>query len=604
MESPKRFLSIKNRLLILFVLLMLMPLLVVGIMSYRYYYAAVWDSTTLAAGQTAGNLAKDIERVFFEAEKFLEIGSYTVAEHYLAGRGDSYGNAKEILALINYYRGRHRTNLDIRNIYLVGINNIGISEREGVFRLQTGFDSVPSLKQLQYGSYDAAIITFNPYDLSGYWEKPAWQLAAFTDYRPALGLGRYVWDSIRKEILGVAIVEVDSDSINKICKGINAISNIKFTVFDARGKYLFGETEQGTREEWAGVLDSSRSGESGQFIRSLGGEETFFVYNSSVRTGWKIIGRESMDVMMSKAYRIRNITIASVVGCILFTMLLYAFISARITKPINILQNNMQAAAKGNLDVRFLSGRRDEISSLGESFNTMIGRIKELMEQTRLEQENLKKAEFRALQAQINPHFLYNTLDAIIWMSQASKHEELMDMVVALSKFFRLTLGSGKEVVTVGEEVDHAKNYLIIQHMRYHDIMSYEFSVDPALRRFRMIKLTLQPLIENAIYHGLKNKRGGGKIRIEGYHDQEAGNVVFIVADNGRGMSEGRLREVIADMNDVSPGKSDDGGHALRNVHERIQLSYGDSFGLTVESGEDVGTSVMMIFPAVEPNYV
>ncbi len=235
----------------------------------------------------------------------------------------------------------------------------------------------------------------------------------------------------------------------------------------------------------------------------------------------------------------------------------------------------------------------------------MIARIQALLATTRREQENLKKAEFRALQAQINPHFLYNTLDAIIWMSQASRREELTEMVVALSRFFRLSLNNGKEIVTVGEEIDQVKNYLIIQRMRYNDILDFEFSIEPCLKRFSMIKLTLQPLVENAIYHGLKTKRGGGKIWIEGDYDEKAGIIILTVRDNGTGMTPSRLREVLREMRGeaAEAAHDEEGGYALKNVHERIRLSYGPGYGLKLESTLDTGTTVTMIFPSLEHNY-
>jgi two-component system sensor histidine kinase YesM len=288
-------------------------------------------------------------------------------------------------------------------------------------------------------------------------------------------------------------------------------------------------------------------------------------------------------------------------------------VSDRVTKPIKELQNKMQTAARGNLEVRFHSPRRDEISDLGDSFNIMIVRIEDLMVQAKREQINLKKAELRALQSQIKPHFLYNTLDSIIWMSQASRNDALITMVKALSEFFRLGLNNGREIVTVAEEVEHTTSYLVIQRMRYADILDYEFAVDTDLAPLKMIKLTLQPLIENAIYHGLKNKRGGGKIWINGELSADGECVVFTVRDNGRGMSRARLLEVRQDVmksiGDETGGNSnvdiniDGGGYALRNVRERMRLFYGARSDLTIESKENEGATVKMIFPALRRDH-
>lgn len=594
-----RFLALRTRLILVFLILMLLPLLAVGIMSYRYYYEVVWDNTTMAAAQAVKNLTRETENAFAEAESFLEIGSYAVAEDYLADREDSYQNAKVILAVMNLYRGRNRFNNDMLDIILLGVNGKGISEREGVFRLRDDFASIPALKQLRYGSFDAALIRFRRYDLSGYWDKADWQREPVMREGESLGLGRYILETTRKTVLGVAIVEINSGKMESICRD-QSRGGMVYSIFDAKGNFLFGRPGMESSADWPAIRDRAGGGGSGHFVESLDGEPTFFVHEFSENTGWRIVGRIALDVMMQDARRIRTITLASVFGCILFTMLLYAFVSDRLTKPLKDLQNKMNRAAGGDLAVRFHSRRNDEIGALGESFNFMIGRIEDLMQQTLREQDNLKRAEFRAWQAQINPHFLYNTLDSIVWMSQAARHEEVMTMVVALSRFFRLALNGGREVVTVGEEVDHAANYLIIQRMRYHDIMHYEFSVDPRLRDFRMIKLTLQPLIENAIYHGLKNKRGGGTIWVEGRLDETAGQVVFSVRDDGKGMTPERLAEVREELCRGGRTESGDKGFALRNVHTRIRLTCGADSGLSLESGFDAGTVVTMAFPAVE----
>jgi two-component system sensor histidine kinase YesM len=583
-------------------MLMVLPLLTVGVISYRYYSNAAWENSLYVLTKTIGDLSGYIEGVFAEAEKFLEIDSFTVTEDYLAGRGDQYENAKSILAMMNLFMGRRLQTNQVLDIYLIGINGIGISEREGVFALRNQFEIIPSLKDLEYGSDKTVVIQFNRSDFSGYWNKPKWQSAAIRDYRLSLGVGRYVRDAIRKNVLGVAIVEVDPRHIDQSCREQGEAGDVVFSIYDQDGRKLFGDNSGIDPKHWDDIVEDMKLNEFGYFVRDSEGIERFFVYKTSKTTGLRIVGYTPMDVIMYKAYRIRSITIASVFVSVVCTMLLYWFISDRLTKPIKILQERMNIAAGGNLNVRFQSINRDEIAVLGDSFNSMIERIRNLIQQQQQEHENLKKAEFRALQSQINPHFLYNTLDSILWMAQASRRVELTEMVIALSRFFRLTLNKGRDVVTVEEEVEHAKNYLIIQHMRYPDIVQYEISVRPEILRMRMIKLTLQPLIENAIYHGLKKRRGGGTVWIEGILDKDDSVIVFQIRDNGTGMTEERLRQVTSEFDHVH--EKQDEGYALLNVHERIQLSYGSEYGLSIESVENEGTTVTMVFPSLETQYV
>ena len=214
-------------------------------------------------------------------------------------------------------------------------------------------------------------------------------------------------------------------------------------------------------------------------------------------------------------------------------------------------------------------------------------------EQVKKEQKMLRKSEFDLLQSQINPHFLYNTLDAIIWSAEAGNQKQVVNMVGNLSDFFRLSLNKGKETVTVREELQHVKSYLEIQQIRYQDILDFEISVNEELNSFKIPKLTVQPVVENALYHGIKNKRGGGKITVSGKANEE--DFVIIVEDNGKGMTEERLAEV---KRGIEEGSTDRNVvYGLYNVNERIKLNYGEEYGITVKSFFDKGTRVEIKLP-------
>ena len=225
------------------------------------------------------------------------------------------------------------------------------------------------------------------------------------------------------------------------------------------------------------------------------------------------------------------------------------------------------------------------------------------MEQNRREQENLKKAELRTLQAQINPHFLYNTLDTIVWQAESGKNDEVVVMTKALSDFFRSSLSSGEDWVTVEQELRHLNGYLSIQKARYRDILNYEVEADPSMNGYMILKLLLQPLVENALYHGIKYKRGGGVIRVHGM--LQDGMLLFVVQDTGCGMTPERLEEIREAMrlgiqmrrgpNEPEPG----GGFGLYNVDQRIRLYYSLDTGLHIESGPS-GTTVSFRVPALK----
>jgi two-component system sensor histidine kinase YesM len=239
----------------------------------------------------------------------------------------------------------------------------------------------------------------------------------------------------------------------------------------------------------------------------------------------------------------------------------------------------------------------DEITELGMSFNIMIGKIRELLDAKVKEQENLKKSEFRALQAQINPHFLYNTLDAIVWMAEAKKTDQVVEIVSALSSFFRITLSKGKDWITIREEIEHVRSYLAIQKMRYRNILDYKIEVNPHVLDGTILKLTLQPLVENALYHGIKNKREGGVITVRARRKDED-KILLEVEDNGIGCTPYQLAQIQAKLADNSDEITfEKTGIGLENVNRRIKLYYGKQYGLSISSQYLTGTQVTLVIP-------
>lgn len=216
-------------------------------------------------------------------------------------------------------------------------------------------------------------------------------------------------------------------------------------------------------------------------------------------------------------------------------------------------------------------------------------------EQVKKEQKQLRKAEFELLQAQINPHFLYNTLDAIVWSAEAGNQKQVVSMVGSLSDFFRTSLNRGKEIVTIKEDLQHVRSYLEIQQIRYQDIMSYEITVDEAIYDYSIPKITIQPVVENALYHGIKNKRGGGRITVTGANLVD--HVVICVEDDGKGMTKERLQEVTESLNAEKIEKS--AVYGLYNVNQRIKLNFGDEYGLDILSTYEQGTRVIIRLPKI-----
>ena len=284
-------------------------------------------------------------------------------------------------------------------------------------------------------------------------------------------------------------------------------------------------------------------------------------------------------------------------GAIVFSILAAWGLSRSIYTPIKKLHDVTKTITQTDLQALVTSDNVDEITELGLSFNIMIGKIRELLDSKIKEQEILKKAEMRALQSQINPHFLYNTLDTIIWMAEAKKTDQIVEVVSALSNFFRISLSKGQDWITIAEEIERVRSYLIIQKIRYRDIMDFKIDVDERVAGNTVLKLILQPLVENAIYHGIKNKREGGTIFVRA-RPNNANEVLLEVEDNGVGFAPDRLAQIQAELADNSDEIKQESGFGLGNVNHRIKLYYGMQYGLSLKSKYQSGTCVTFVIPA------
>lgn len=296
----------------------------------------------------------------------------------------------------------------------------------------------------------------------------------------------------------------------------------------------------------------------------------------------------------------RAIQVVSIIGAVILAVafLISRMIIKGITEPISNLCEVTRVAGSGDFEVRANEENNDELALLSTSFNQMVEQIGNLVEGIRIEQMNLKATELKLLQAQINPHFLYNTLDAIIWLAESGEKDKVVYMVSALSDFFRTTLSKGRDFVSLRDEEIHIKSYLQIQKFRYQDILEYEIVFPDELYEYEILKMTLQPLVENALYHGIKNKRRLGHIWISGEKD---GDILKIcVRDDGMGIKP----EKLVYMNRVLGGEISDAnnssGFGLFNVQQRIQLNYGLQYGLEIKSDYGEGTEVGVLIPAVK----
>lgn len=402
-------------------------------------------------------------------------------------------------------------------------------------------------------------------------------------------LAKAVQDPETGEVLGVILLDIRHDIIQSSINGVTIGEKGFVFVMDQEDNIVYTPVNgivYRVNPKWVKAMEPmSVQIQGGSYqIRS----------ELSPYTGWRTVGVFSMDEVMSSVNTIVYILFTCVIISLVLVVIVSFKFSRTLTNPIFKLKRLMKQAESGDLTVRFNFQHNDEIGELGQSFNHMIARIDQLIQMVYVEQENKRTAEMKSLQEQIKPHFLYNTLDTISWMARDYDAEDIVRLVDALTNMFRIGLSHRKDIITVKEEITHVSNYLYIQKIRYKDKLNYVIHVDESLYAVEVPKLILQPLVENAIYHGVKAKRGGGTITITGVPEGE--NLVFTVQDNGAGMPQEKVEELNRRMSERSV-LDEQKSFGLFYIRERIQLCYGTGYGVHVESALGEGTRVTITLP-------
>lgn len=334
----------------------------------------------------------------------------------------------------------------------------------------------------------------------------------------------------------------------------------------------------------------------GVYNGKLDGQEVLCCVKTVGYTGWKLVSISSQAQLRMAGLKFQAFVIAVILLVLLTSIVLSSYLAKVLTSPIQNLEMDVKKISEGNLDLTVHSSGSFEVYHLGLSIQKMTVRIRQLMDEIIREQEGKRKSELDSLQAQITPHFLYNTLDIIVWMIEENRREEASRMVTALARLMRISISKGKNIIPLTDEFEHVSNYLMIQSMRFKNKFTYEIQMQPGSESLAVIKLVVQPIVENAIYHGMEGMYGDGEIRIRSYRE---GNDFYIsVKDNGMGMSQDQAEALLDYTKKVQTGKGN--GLGVRNVHERIQLYFGKQYGVIVRSVLDEGTEVKLHLPVID----
>ena len=398
------------------------------------------------------------------------------------------------------------------------------------------------------------------------------------------------------KILGIVLIDMSYKNLTDMCNDIQ-LGEKGYVYIVGQGQEMIYHPKQ--QLIYSGILQEDLARvmqqEEGSFTEVLEDKRLVTVH-SLKEVGWRVVGVSYIgELLVSKQEIIIPLIILTLLALVV-AFLISKRIVSQTAKPIRELTEHMQEIELGKLGVEIdTQSDTEEIQCLTASFKEMVYKIEGLIEQVEDNQKKLRKSELKVLQSQINPHFLYNSLDTIIWLGEREECEKVVQMTAALARYFRLSLSKGKEVITIYEEVEHVKHYLQIQKIRYASKLTYTIEVSPDIFDEMIVKIVLQPLVENALYHGIKDLEEGGYIRVLGF--REGNNIILEVYDNGKGMSREQIKNILKAPSSTSITK---GGVAIKNVHERIQVYFGQDYGLSYESEYGKWTKVRITIPVIE----
>lgn len=395
---------------------------------------------------------------------------------------------------------------------------------------------------------------------------------------------------------GVLLIDIRYNSLERLFDGVNLgnggyaylISSDGEIIYHPKAQLIDSGIVKENNQESAGLKD-------GNYEEVFDGEKRIVSVKTVGYTGWKIVGVTPLDGMSLNNIKTKLLMVFIIAFVLFILSIINSYISTRITDPIKELEKAVNEIEQGNLEVEVRSAGSYEIQHLGTSIQSMARRIRKLMNDIVAEHESKRRSEFDTLQSQINPHFLYNTLDIIVWMIENEKQSEAVKVVTALARFFRISLSKGKSIIPVKDELEHVRNYLMIQHMRYKNKFTYDIEADEDVLELASLKLMLQPLVENAIYHGMEFMDGDGEILVRAWRRED--DLYMSVSDNGLGMTREQVERLFRASDHTSSGRGS--GIGVKNVNERIKLYFGTEYGLEILSEPDEGTTVTAHLPAI-----
>lgn len=577
------FKSIQSAIFAAVSILVLSAVVIVTAVSLHYTKKSIFDNSALYTRTIISQMNQNIDSYIDYMENIAYMIAYGKdAQNYLFTE-----MPVEEAAYGERLREQFRIILKSRN----DIKNIGIIQKDGRFLFNDGYKVInPNVDVSSLGWYrdvmekeGDSLLTSSHVQHVIKGERP-WVITLSRAIHNFGGSGG-------KE--GVVFLDLNYSAISELCDQNTIDSKGYVFILDQDGNIVYHPQQQQLYNELqTESIDKLMKAETDTITVGTGDNAKIYTLSRSEKTGWTVVGCMNMAELVKDSRKAQSMYVIIAIALVIISLLFSSLIARNITLPIQKLRDSMAKVQTGDFSAASVDiYSRNEIGSLTRSFNVMTHRIEELMAQNVHEQEEKRKSELKALQSQINPHFLYNTLDSIIWMAEGKKNEEVVLMTASLARLLRQSISNEDEVVPVRQEIEYIRSYLTIQKMRYKDKLEFTIDVDPAINYVTIIKLVLQPIIENAIYHGLKYKESKGMLLVRGYEEGE--NAVLEITDNGVGM-EPEVLEHIFEKHKVNYRSN---GVGVYNVQKRLKLYYGNDYGITYKSSKGVGTTAIIKIP-------
>lgn len=573
MINIKIFNSLKNKITLFLIILLTIPLIAVGTISYIKSSSIIKEKVSISNLNTLKQTANNMEFIIRDVEKFslYLIQNDAISDFLKTGNNFNYQQIQHQKTQVNRELMYLLTPKDyIHSVQILGFNGLDIRTRGSLINLNSDITQAALKKK-------GGVLWFNQKLLS--------YDGTTTN---VISLIRIINDinNISNQ-LGILLINIPEESLQELYNNSPLSKKEEFYIIDQNQNIISSSNSNDLNNQIPSQIINEQILEEkqGYYNINYNNEEYLLSYYTLDNINYTMLNLVPVEELLVENQIIQNITILSILISLLFAAAAIYLFNHSVLKPLDQINKVMHELKNENFNVRLNVSGHDEIAVLGKTFNKMSEKLQNLMEQVYLEKIKQKEAELKALQAQIDPHFLYNTLDTIYWMSRMENSPETSNLIKALAKLFRLSLNKGEEFTTVAKEVEHLENYITIQKKRYEGLINFSITVNEELLDYRVVKLVLQPLVENAIYHGINQKDGKGNIEIN--IKKENGFLIYEVIDDGVGIDENEMQKLLNEVEENNRGLG------IKNVNDRIKLYFDEQCGLFFYNNQP-GTKVVV----------